>query len=120
MTTADWNTIRQFNTRRFTVALQYVPDADADYDGDGMAYVFRVVVLCDGLELATDYLGESVYYDPGDFAREHLGHNHQLGRAYFPDMLRAATVEARKTLAHAPRMRVPGLRTMRIIEELES
>ena len=113
MTTASWNTIRQFNTRRFAVALQYAPDADADYDGDGMAYVFRVVVLCDGLEIAADYLGESVYYDPGDFAREHLGagargaHAGLVMRtgAYFPDMLRAAIAEARKRIADAPRMR---------------
>jgi hypothetical protein len=118
-----WSTLRTFNTALFTVALQCAHDQDADYDsydsatregiqrGDYAPYCFRVVVLYRGLDIGADYLSDSIYSDPADFAREHYGIAPK-GRAagvtyccYFPDMVRAAVLDARRTLRNPPRMR---------------
>jgi hypothetical protein len=118
-----WTTLRTISTARFSVALQCTydeTDLRGEFDaatiaginrGDYAAYCFRVVVLCDGREIGADYLGGSVYSDPADFAREHFGIAPK-GRAagvtycvYFPDMLRAAILEARRALRNLPRLR---------------
>lgn len=118
-----WDTIRAFHTARFSVALQCTYEESPDYDsydsatragierGDYVSYCFRVVVLCDGREIGADYLGDSLYSDPADFAREHFGIAPK-GRAagvtycvYFPDMVRAAVLDARRALRNPPRVR---------------
>jgi hypothetical protein len=111
-----WNTLRSFRTARFKVSLQWEYDNDADlefYDaatragiarGDYAPYIFRVVVLSNDHVIGADYLGDSVYSDPAEFAHQHFGIAPR-GRAkgvtfccYFPDMLRAAIHDARRTL----------------------
>ena len=127
----NWTTIREYRTRHFTTRLQWqyeeYPDvswADAPTlraleRGDLVNVCFRVVVYCDGREVGSDYLGNSVYRDPADFAREHLDpdpmhRNCSLFKAkhpntsiciYYPDMLRIAIAEARKALTNVPRLR---------------
>ena len=111
-----WETIRTMNTARFAVALQCTyeesPDSswyddqtrDAVSRGVLASYVFRVVVLCDGREVGADYLGDSVYENPGDFAREHIGARGRWG-SYFKDMTGNAICEARRALRNPPRVR---------------
>jgi len=118
-----WTTIRQFNTRRFTVALQWTYEESPDLSwmdddtrtkmqtGELQSYCFRVVVSVDGRIVGADYLGDSVYEYPDTFAREHYGIK-PLGRlhdvtycVYFPSMVRAAIAEARQTIAGMPRLR---------------
>ena len=113
----DWTTIRTINTKRFSVALQWQYDDYADLSwcdsatraginaGRYSAYTFRVVVLCDGLEIAADYLGESIYDNPDKFGQEHIGQNHILGNAYFPEMLWRAIGDARAFIGDAPKLR---------------
>ena len=76
----------------------------------------RVRVWVDGVEIASDYLGNSVYADPADFVREHYGIRPK-GRAdgcnygcYFPDMVRQAIAKARKAVCNIPRMRCASAR----------
>lgn len=120
----QWNTIWSFKTKRFTVTLDWEweedPDLSWDETGEVIAklqsgewgnYTFRLRVLLDGREIACDYLENSIYADPMEFYREHIG----LGakrRAdgknygdYFSDMVRQAIGEARSTLRDAPYMR---------------
>lgn len=122
--------LRRFQRQRFAVTLTAdyddAPDlswADDDIraqldSGELGCYVFKVAVYLDGREIGSDYLGNSIYADPGEFAREHrnpdpLQRNGTQGRTvrgnticyYFPDMVHAAIAEARHTLAHPPRLR---------------
>lgn len=57
----------------------------------------EVKVELDGVEIAADYLGESVYENPSDFRTE---------SGYFRDMVASAISEARKVLKDRPRLRV--------------
>lgn len=115
-----WMTVRTFRTARFIVALQWEHEQDEDLSwmddadharldsGEWTNCTFRVAVFLDGRKIAAHYLGNSVYEDPADFGREHYGHNHTMGRAYFPDMLRDACREARqhvRTMPSPPSMR---------------
>jgi hypothetical protein len=115
-----------FKTARFTVLLdcEYEQDPDLSWDDTGEVrekldsgewgnFCFIVRVLFDGREIAADYLGNSIYEDPADFAREHYGIA-PMGRAagvlmgaYFPGMVREAVAEARKTLCAVPHLRCP-------------
>jgi hypothetical protein len=72
----DWTTIRTWNTANFCVALQYQHDCDPPawerartLPYDEAIYCFRVVVMWDGMNMGADYLGDSVYVDPNDFAQ---------------------------------------------------
>lgn len=62
-------------------------------------------------EIGSDYLGGSIYANPRDFFREHIGIAAK-SRAdgcnygcYFPDMVHTAIEQARKTLANPPKIR---------------
>lgn len=114
------NTIWQFKTKNFRVALSwdYEADADLSWDDDGEVtaklesgeYVnclFKVAVYGpNGAELAADYLGNSIHERPEDF-RDHLGiaakgraDGHNYG-SYFTDMVRQVISEAREALRQA-------------------
>ena len=104
-----WTNIRTFTTKRFKVTLDWTweDDIDLSWDetgevakriesGEWGVYVYRVRVLCDGSEIATDYLGNSIYADPMEFAKE-------LKDGYFPAMVATVIGEARKALCNPPR-----------------
>lgn len=108
-----WTTLRLFNTAQFSVALQCQPEQfpdtswmdDSDLakieSGEWQNVTFRVVVLWRGVEIGADYLGNSVYENVADFAREHIGN----AGGYFPDMLATAIAQARRHLRDVPKMR---------------
>lgn len=108
----QWNTLRTINTPQFAVSLQctYEESPDSSWWDDETrdqitrgvygVYVFRVVVFWRGIEIGADYLGDSVYENPRDFATEH-----RAGASYFSDMLRAAILDARRVLRNPPRVR---------------
>lgn len=96
-----------FETAHFRVECLFSPDDDADLSFDdtgetranvaaGLWQVFstevRVVHVMTGAVLGQDHLGGSIYENPRDFIREHLGHP----GTYFADMVREAIREARK------------------------
>jgi len=97
-------TIWTFHTKRVTVTLACTPEMDPDLSwadaetlekierGDYVAVTFRVRVAVDGRTMGEDYLGNSIYADVRDFARERGG--------YFSDMVANAIAEARRMLAH--------------------
>lgn len=114
--------IWRFNTARFSVILdcdwEENPDFSFDETGETedkcrrgvwSCVCFRVRVLLDGEEIAADFLGNSIYADVCDFAREHLGCRTAGYGSYFPDMVREAISEARAEIRRrvdtAPRLR---------------
>lgn len=109
-----WTTIRQFETARFLVELQWEPEQFADIswmDAEGLAKLdsgewinctFRVAVWLDGREIALTHLGNSVYADPADFAREHYGTAGTGAGGYFSDMVREVIGQARQTVRDMP------------------
>ena len=119
-----WNNIRTWETTNFRVTLDWqreeYPDLSWDDSGEVIAnlqsgewgnYTFRVLVTCDGREIGSDYLGNSIYADPEQFYLEHIGiaaksrADGQNYGCYFTDMLTGAINEARKTLRKSPRVR---------------
>lgn len=128
-------TVWQFRTRRFRVALEleFVPyEYDGDDDdgeiqrkldcGDFVAFDSRVCVYLDGRRIAENWLSGSVYAadSVAEFWQAHrdanpMNRNCSTMRAahgervcichYFPDMVREAIREARAVLANPPRMR---------------
>jgi hypothetical protein len=103
-----WTNIRTFKTKQFRVTLDWAweedPDLSWDETGETQAkcesgewgvYLFRVRVTYRGQEVASDYLGNSIYADPAEFAKEHIGG--KFG-SYFSDMVRTAIAEARREL----------------------
>ena len=119
-----WTNIRTWKTARFTVNLDWAwedfPDLSWDDDGSVIAqlesgelgnYTFRVLVTCDGREVGSDYLGNSIYADPEEFYLEHIGIAAKAREAgchfgcYFTDMMHGAIAEARKALTDAPYVR---------------
>lgn len=120
----DWANIKTWKTRRFTVTLDWhweeYPDLSWDETGETIAklesgewgnYCFRVRVLLDGREIAADYLGNSIYADPDEFYREHIGIAAKARAdglnygCYFTDMIAGAVADARKALANPPYVR---------------
>lgn len=97
-----------FNTKNFHVEL--VCDIDQDYDvvadefsdeiyeqlksGALEVFLFAVKVYYKGQEVATTYLGGSIYADPAEFI-DHRGMNKKGHGSYFSDMVREAVKEAR-------------------------
>ncbi len=122
-----WNNVWKFTTARFTVSLDWeweqYPDISWDEtgetgetkekceSGEWGVFTFRTRVTCDGREIATDYLGNSIYADPREFYTEHLGVRAKAradGKnygCYFTDMVDSAISDARKALANPPRLR---------------
>lgn len=121
---SDEETMWEFNTKNFKVVASVSPDPDVDtsFDetdetnqklasGEWIAFQTAVRVYWNGVEIGTDYLGGSIYANPHDFFKEHIGlaaKSRADGRnygAYFPDMVREAIREARKALKVAPKLR---------------
>lgn len=115
---SHWTNLKTWKTARFTVALDWTyedsPDLSWDESGETAAKIdsgewinctFRVRVLCDGTEVGTDYLGNSIYANPIDFYREHIGIGSTGFGCYFTDMMHSAIAEARNTLRNRPYIR---------------
>jgi hypothetical protein len=129
-------TVWQFKTERFVVKLSVTPEFGYRYDGDDedgevqhkldtgeyIAFESELSIELDGVEIAADYLGGSVYswHNVHEFWTAHRGRNPMnrncsIMRAawsaktggqnnvgighYFPDMIRTACKEARAKLA---------------------
>lgn len=116
--------MREFRTKNFRVVATISPDDDVDtsfdetgetadklQSGEWEAFQTAVTVYYRGAELGADYLGGSIYANPADFFKEHIGLAAKSRAdgcnygSYFPDMVREAISEARKALADAPRLR---------------
>jgi hypothetical protein len=116
--------MRKFRTKNFTVRAMIEPDCDLDLSfddsgevtaalesGDMVAFQTKVAVYYHGAEIGADYLGGSIYREPREFFREHIGLAAKSRAdgcnygAYFPDMVREAISEARKHFADMPRLR---------------
>lgn len=113
-------TLWTFKTKRFTVKWQIEYVHGYRYDGEDengetqsmldsgelVAFDSKVSVWLDGVEIAADYLGSSVYrYDQVRSFRDHVGMNARGHGSYFSDMVRSAVADARKVLASAPKLR---------------
>lgn len=117
-------TMREFRTKHFRVVAFIEPEDSLDLSwddtgevaekinsGEYEAFCTTVAVYFNGVEIAANYLGESIYADPADFFEEHIGlaaKRRADGRnygCYFPDMVREAIREARKALADVPKLR---------------
>lgn len=104
-------TLWTFKTENFRIVLGCEPERDPDVSwadaetldklesGEWVNVTFAVKVYsANGQELSAAYLGNSIYADPRDFRREHIGAQGKWG-AYFRDMLSEAVAEARGELA---------------------
>lgn len=131
------NTVWTFETARFSVRLDISQDYGYQYDGDDengetqaaldsgemIAFDSRVVITCDGIEIASDSLSGSVYYasDYADFFTAHrdrnpMNRNCSAMRAthganvcichYFPSMVAEAIAAARLVISGMPKLRV--------------
>jgi hypothetical protein len=113
-------TMWTFRTKRFAVKWQIEEELGYQYDGDDqdgsiqamlndgtmVAFESKMVVYLDGVEIAADYLGGSVYYaDQVATFRDHIGMNANGHGSYFSDMVRTSIEEARRYLCLAPKMR---------------
>jgi hypothetical protein len=115
--------IWQFRTARFRIVVgwEWENDPDLSWDETGETreklasgewgnYCFAVKLYCDGIEIAADYLGNSIYADPAEF-RDHVGLAIKSRAdgctygSYFTDMVRNVIAESRKLLSDAPRLR---------------
>lgn len=115
--------IWEFKTARFTVSFEAGPEYDLDLSWDEtgetreglesgryIAFVAKVAVYLDGLEIGQDYLGGCIYENAEQF-RDHLGIRPASRKAgalmgsYFSNMVRQAIKEARKFMASAPQLR---------------
>ena len=124
------DTVWQFQTARLSVWLNLTYDPGYRYDGDDedgetqakldsgeyIAFDSEVVIELDGMEIAADYLGASVYSQDNasefwtahrdtnpmnrncSIMRQARGHNVTIGH-YFPDMVRIACQRARATIS---------------------
>lgn len=105
-----------FRTANFEVFCEALPEVDQDLSwadeetlekidsGEYVNICWHVGVIYHGKEIGSDFLGNSVYENPGDFVRHHLeaaraGHKNAGG--YFPDMVKTAIGEARDFLKRA-------------------
>lgn len=119
-----WTNIRTWKTARFAVTLDWTwednPDLSWDDTGEVTEkinsgewgnFTFRVRVTCDGREVGADYLGNSIYADPEEFYREHIGIRAKARAkgvnygCYFTDMMHTAIADAREALRYPPRIR---------------
>ena len=114
-----FETVWSFSTARFNLYLEAAPEPDPDLswddtgetqeniaDGTWTNYLFRVRLEMDGIEIATDYLGNSIYANASDF-RDHLGIK-KLGEnygSYFAGMVRHVCIEARQIIRNNPKLR---------------
>ena len=114
-----FETVWSFSTARFTLFLEAAiePDPDISWDDTGETqenialgtwtnYLFRVRLEMDGIEIATDYLGNSIHANASEF-RDHIGIK-KLGEnygSYFSDMVRQVCSEARQIIRNNPKLR---------------
>lgn len=110
-------TVWEFKTDKFKVSLEIEPEYDLDlsWDDDGsvregletgqyIAFVAKVAVYWQGLELGSSYLGQCIYEDAASF-RDHIGSKPKGYGSYFSDMVREAIAEARRTISVFPHIR---------------
>jgi hypothetical protein len=121
MCNMQWEKMWSFQTSRFLVIAEIAPEIDDPADsfddccqdaidairaGDMAWFQVRVRVLHNGSELGSDYLGGCAYHDANEFFSEHIrGAAYAreqrakgvLVGSYFPQMIREAISEARKT-----------------------
>lgn len=108
-------TVWQFNTARFRVALEIAPedmdpadsfqfqdDIDAVRNGDVEWFAASVAVYLDGREVARDWLGGCAYRTIREFYTSHRVHRQG---DYFTDMVASAVSEARRVLRAMPELR---------------
>lgn len=114
----------RFETANFLIRATIEPDSDLDLswdktgevreklsDGEYEAFGTVVTVEHDGLVLGESSLWGSIYADPAEFFKEHVGlaaKSRADGRSYgcyFPGMISEAIGEARKTLATMPKVK---------------
>ena len=106
----------RFTTGEFTVVVDAIdedyPDLSWDQTGEvrekinsGEYVVFcaRARLLWNGIELATDYLGDCIYSNPKEFVN-HRGTRGQYG-SYFKVMVSNVITEGRKALCNVPKLR---------------
>lgn len=128
----NFETVWEFKTARFTVALEIEPedmdpadsferedDIEAVRSGAVEWFQARVAVYLDGKLIGADSLGGCAYNTVREFYESHRDPNPQnrncsIMRAtrgeitichYFPDMVSIAIGEARKALENIPRLR---------------
>lgn len=107
----------KFETKRFSVEWHIEPECDPDFSfdetgetaekiasGEWQCFTSKVAVYVDGVEIAADYLGNSIYADPKDF-RDHIGARGAYG-SYFRDMVREAIATARLFASDFPELRI--------------
>ena len=108
----------RFETANFVVRATIQPDCDVDISfdetsetrdkldsGEWQAFGTIVTVEHKGIVLGESSLWGSIYAKPADFFTEHYGSRPKGFGSYFPDMVREAIGEARKTLATMPKLR---------------
>ena len=118
----QYNIIREFKTKNFTVRVtaEEENDLDLSFDDTGeireglesgkfVAFCAKAAVYFRGNEIATDYLGNCIYESPESFMdhRECGKQNREYARqgkdgscgSYFAGMIRTAIAEARKEIA---------------------
>jgi hypothetical protein len=114
--------IWKFETANFTIDCSIEHECGYQYDGDdesgeiqqqlddGLLIAFttriRVTHRETGAILGEDYLSGSIYADPREFIKEHYGCKPKGYSSYFPDMVRSAISEARKTFAMLQRQKL--------------
>lgn len=122
-------TVWSFETANLKIEAIMTPctDLDLSWDDDGstreglesgLYQAFdtdvRVTHKATGAELGSDSLGQSIYERPRDFLAEHVGLAAKSRAdgcnygSYFPDMVREACREARKTLRSMQSIKVRG------------
>lgn len=112
------DTCYTFKTKQFTVIARIydcpVPDLSWDEtgevrkqinSGEYICFTTKVSVELNGHEIASTWLGESIYETPKDFFTEHVGAQRKYG-SYFRDMVSEVCGEARKALANT-KLHVP-------------
>jgi hypothetical protein len=116
-----WEKMWSFQTSRFLIVAEIAPEDSAPEDsfddccqdaidairaGDMAWFMVRVRVLHNGSELGADYLGGCAYNDASEFFNEHIkgaAYRREMAAkdimcgSYFPQMVREAISEARKT-----------------------
>lgn len=126
-------TVWKFETARFCVTLSFEPeemdpadsfefqeDIDAIRNGDVLWFCAVLRVFCGGNEVARDVLGGCAYRSIDEFIAAHrdpdpMNRNSSIMRAsrgdrtvishYFPDMVRQAVADARRTVCNMPQLR---------------
>lgn len=111
----------KFATKDFRVQWDIHPcdDLDLSWDETGetarnldsglwSAFDSEIRVFYRGREIASQYLGQSIYENPADF-RDHVGSRGAYG-SYFTDMVKTAIAEARQQMREEAKRKTPYIR----------